>query len=46
MKKLLTTNGEMVTVTNDTRDLGHGLQVKVIYSDGSEGWESPDDLID
>jgi len=46
MKKLLTTNGEIVTLTSDTRNLGHGLEVKVIYSDGSEGWESPDNLID
>jgi len=46
MKKTLVTNGETVTVTEETRDLGHGVQVKVIYSDGSQGWEHPEDLLD
>lgn len=46
MKKLLTTNGEMVEVTNEKRDLGHGEEVRVIYSDGTEGWESVNDLQD
>lgn len=39
-------SGEKVEVTNETRDFGHGEQVKVIYSDGSEGWEHLEDLID
>lgn len=46
MKALLITNGELVTVTEEKRDLGHGEQVKVIYSDGSEGWEFISDLKD
>jgi len=43
---LLVTNGEMVQVTEEIRDLGHGQQIKVIYSDGTEGWESTSDLQD
>ena len=46
MKKMLITNGEMVTVTDEKRNLGHGKQVKVVYSDGSTGWEHVEDLID
>jgi len=46
MKKLLITNGEMVEVTDNTRDLGHGEQVEVIYQDGSIGWEHIEDLQD
>ena len=45
MKKF-TTSGEQVTATEETRDFGHGEQVKVIYSDGSEGWEHTTNLID
>ena len=45
-KKMLATNGEMVTPTKETRDLGHGKQVKVVYSDGSTGWEHVEDLMD
>lgn len=41
---ILTTNGERVTVLDETRNLGHGEQVKVIYSDRSEGWEHIEDL--
>jgi len=41
---LLTTNGEIVTVTEETNDFGHGEVVKVIYSDGSNGWESLNDI--
>ena len=41
-----TQSGEKVTVTEETRDLGHGEQVRVIYSDGSEGWEHVEDLQD
>jgi hypothetical protein len=44
MKTLLVTNGEMVETTNETRNLGHGKQIKVIYSDGSDGWEHIADL--
>lgn len=46
MKKILASNGEVVTLTEEIRDLGHGEQIKVIYSDGSTGWEHPTDLID
>ncbi len=46
MKKiLLVTNGEIVTVTENTRNLGYGEQVEVIYSDNSKGWEHIKDLI-
>lgn len=31
--------GEKVLPTIHERDLGHGKQIKVVYSDGSEGWE-------
>lgn len=41
---LLTTNGEVVTLTSEKRDIGHGLQLEVIYSDGSKGWEHQEDL--
>lgn len=46
MKKMLVSNGEIVEVTNQTRDLGHGKQALVIYQDGSEGWVHVEDLID
>ena len=46
MEKKFLASGEAVQLTEETRDLGHGTQVKVIYSDGSEGWEHPEDLID
>jgi hypothetical protein len=46
MKKLLLSNGETVTVTENTRNLGHGEQVEVIYSDSTKGWEHIEDLID
>lgn len=39
-----TASGEKVQVTEETRDLGHGDQIKVIYSDGSLGWEHTEDL--
>lgn len=45
MEKILSTTGERVIVTEETRDLGHGLQTKVIYRDGSEGWEHAEDFI-
>lgn len=41
-----TLSGESVTLTNETRDLGHGEQIKVIYADGSTGWEHVSDLLD
>lgn len=44
MKTMYTNSGEKVQVTEDSRNLGHGKQVKVIYSDDSEGWEYLDDL--
>lgn len=40
MKKMLVTNGEMITLTEETRNIGHGIEYKVIYNDGSEGWEN------
>lgn len=46
MKTKFTQSGEKVTLTNEVRELGHGKQVKVIYSDGSEGWEHLSDLTD
>lgn len=44
MKTMYTNSGEKVQVTDETRNLGHGEQVKVIYSDNSEGWEHIEDL--
>jgi len=41
---LLITNGEIVTVTDETNDFGHGEIVRVIYSDGSDGWKYHSDL--
>lgn len=41
-----TKHGEKVLVSNETRNLGHGQQVKVIYSDNTTGWEHVNDLID
>lgn len=46
MKATLAGNGERVTLTESTRDLGHGLQIEVIYSDTTKGWEHEEDLID
>jgi len=40
------TGGEKVRLTDEWEDLGHGKRVKVIYSDGSEGWEHPEDLFE
>lgn len=42
----LNTNGESVTLTGRTRDLGHGKQLEVIYSDGSLGFEHVDNFVD
>lgn len=44
MKTMYISSGEKVQVTEETRDYGHGEQVKVIYSDNSEGWEHAEDL--
>lgn len=46
MKTAHIQSGEKVTVTEETRNLGHREQVKVVYADGSEGWEHPEDLFD
>ena len=46
MKTQFTNSGEKVQVTGNTRNLGHGEQVEVIYSDGSKGWEHIEDLQD
>ena len=46
MKATLAGNGERVTLTENTRDLGHGLQIEVIYQDNTKGWEHEEDLID
>lgn len=43
---ILNTNGEKVTLTGNFRDLGHGRQLEVIYSDGSKGYEHYEDLED
>lgn len=40
-----TTTGEKITLTGETRNLGHGQQVQVICSDNSTGWEHIDDLV-
>jgi hypothetical protein len=44
MKTATTQSGEKVKVTKKTRDLGHGKQAEVIYSDKSRGWEHIEDL--
>ena len=44
MKNAFTNSGERVELTSQFRNLGHGDQEKVIYSDGSEGWEHVEDL--
>lgn len=46
MKATLASNGERVTLTENSRDLGHGKQIEVIYQDNSKGWEHEEDLID
>lgn len=46
MKSMYISSGEKAQVTDETRDLGHGKQVKVIYADGSEGWEHLEDIQD
>lgn len=45
-KQKFTTSGEKVTLTGNERDLGHGKQLEVVYSDGSKGWEHEQDLLD
>lgn len=44
MKTMYTNSVEKVQVAEDTRNFGHGEQVRVIYSDESEGWEHVNDL--
>lgn len=44
--KATTFGGERVLLTDNTRDVGHGLQIEVVYQDGSKGWEHDEDLID
>lgn len=46
MKATLAGNGERVTLTDNSRNLGHGLQIEVIYQDSTKGWEHEEDLID
>ena len=46
MTTKFTQSGEKVQLTENTRNVGHGNQVEVIYSDGSTGWEHVADLID
>lgn len=46
MKKLFVPNGEIVTLTNNSRNLGHGEQVEVICQDGTNIWVHIEDLID
>jgi len=36
--------GERVTITDEKRNIGHGEQVKVIYSDDSTGWHHVEDI--
>jgi hypothetical protein len=33
-----------VETTGETRNLGHGLQLEVVYNDGTKGWEHVEDL--
>lgn len=42
--KAFTQSGEKVIVTGETRNIGHGTQAQVIYSDGTCGWEHIEDL--
>lgn len=45
MKTMYTNySGEKVQVAEDAKNFGHGEEVKVIYSDESEGWEHLSDL--
>jgi hypothetical protein len=44
MKTMYTNSGEKIQITEETRNFGHGEQVKVIYSDGSEGYEHLENL--
>jgi hypothetical protein len=46
MKTSINSNGESVIVLDETRNLVRGTQHRVIYSDGSGGWEHEEDLID
>ena len=44
MRNALTNSGERVRTTGEKRNLGHGYQNEVIYSDDSTGWEHVEDL--
>ena len=46
MKATLVIFGGRVTLTGDSRDLGYGKQLGVIYSDGVAGWEYEENLTD
>jgi hypothetical protein len=46
MKKLLASNGEVVIVTKNRRNIGHGEQVEVICQDSTKIWVHIEDLID
>jgi len=46
MKTMYKTTGERVVLTGESRNVGHGEQIEVAYSDGSTGWEHEADLID
>ena len=46
MKNAYRIGGELVQITDEWTDWGHGKKVKVIYSDASEGWEYPEDLFE
>lgn len=45
MRTAYTTSGEKVSITENRRDIGHGIEVRVIYSDNSYGWEHESDLL-
>lgn len=44
MRNAFTNSGERVRTTGEKRNLGHGHQNEVIYSDDSTGWEHIEDL--
>ena len=46
MRATVASNGERVVLTDNTRDLGYGVQIEVIYQDETKGWEHDEDLID
>ena len=46
MKNLkgITQSGEIVSLTGEFRNLGHGHQLEVVYQDGSKGFEHWEDI--